>query len=82
MTRLVSATLATFGLLGMATAAQAGWDDSYRYCPGAWGCPSAYYSLPPHRSIYEYRYLLQHNGNLTARRALRRSRTHIKPGHR
>lgn len=78
MIRLAYAPLGAIAILGMATGSQAGWDDSYRYCPGAWGCPSAYYSLPPHRPYYEYRYLLPHNGNIVTGRAWRRSRLPLK----
>ncbi|HJU30968.1 MAG TPA: hypothetical protein VJ740_05930 [Hyphomicrobiaceae bacterium] len=80
MIRLASASLGAIALLGAATTAHAGWDDSYRYCPGAWGCPSAYYSLPLHGQIYEYRVLLPHNRNLVSKRPWRRSRC-VTNGH-
>ena len=56
MNKLVLAGLGAIGVLGLTAGSAAAWDDSYRYCPGARWCPSAYYSLNLHRG-YDYRYL-------------------------
>jgi hypothetical protein len=58
-------------LVGATAGAAAGWDDSYRDCPGAWGCPSAHYSPsffhrgPDYRylpSAYRYTYFYRYTG--------------------
>lgn len=52
MKTLMLAGLGALGLFGATTGAAAGWDDSYRDCPGAWWCPSAHYSPNFHRGPY------------------------------
>jgi hypothetical protein len=58
MRGLLLAVLGAIGAIGLTAGSAAAWDDSYRYCPGSWGCPSAYYSLNLHqRGPFYYRTL-------------------------
>ena len=56
MKKLAMAVLSALGLIGLSAGSAAAWDDSYRYCPGARWCSSAYYSPSFHRGPY-YRFL-------------------------
>ena len=72
MRKLLLAGLGAMGLMGMTAGSASAWDDSYRYCPGARGCPSAYYPLDLRRGPY-YRYLPGYRQTYFRRHGVRRS---------
>ncbi len=52
MKRHVLIVLGAIGLTASTAGPAAAWDDSYRYCPGARGCLSAYYPFSFHSGPY------------------------------